>query len=172
MKNPFRGVLVAASAGLLAAGLAIAPAGAAVTFDSSTGEGFVGKGDVQTAFGWSNSQMQANFNGVSFQYTEKGKYKVTCEVIRDNKKEPYTDWHTNTVNTKIDEEVAFDPRKRNQMTGFILTGYGSTSTQGAPVVGDVCTAHGVTGELSAVEPQSDSSATLEAMFGSTSVVLQ
>src|SRR5918996_4693526 len=33
---------------------------ALVTFDPSTGTGFVGKGDVQTAFGWNNKQLQNN----------------------------------------------------------------------------------------------------------------
>ena len=34
-------------------------ANAAVTIDA-TGKGFVGKGDVQTALGYNNTQMQAN----------------------------------------------------------------------------------------------------------------
>jgi Spy/CpxP family protein refolding chaperone len=31
---------------------------AAVTFNPSTGIGFVGKGDVQNAFGWNNADLQ------------------------------------------------------------------------------------------------------------------
>lgn len=30
---------------------------ATVTFDPGTGTGFVGKGDVQNAFGWNNAQL-------------------------------------------------------------------------------------------------------------------
>ena len=41
---------------------------AAVTFDPETGTGFVGKGDVQVAFGWNNAQFQANATGLSFAY--------------------------------------------------------------------------------------------------------
>lgn len=44
----------------------VASALAAVTFDASTGTGFVGKGDVQLAFGWNNKQLQANAAGVTF----------------------------------------------------------------------------------------------------------
>jgi hypothetical protein len=33
---------------------------AAVTFDVNTGFGFVGKGDVQLAFGWNNKALQTN----------------------------------------------------------------------------------------------------------------
>jgi hypothetical protein len=39
---------------------------AAVTIDLLTGEGFVGKGDVQLAFNWNNKQLQDNADGVSF----------------------------------------------------------------------------------------------------------
>lgn len=38
------------------AGIGIATA--TVTFDPTTGKGFVGKGDLQTAFGWNNNQLQ------------------------------------------------------------------------------------------------------------------
>ena len=43
---------------------------ASVTFDSSTGTGFVGKGDVQLALGLNNAQMQAyNLNNLNFSYS-------------------------------------------------------------------------------------------------------
>jgi opacity protein-like surface antigen len=49
---------------LLAAGIALATistaAVAAVTFDPATGTGFVGKGDIQLAFGWNNKAAQDN----------------------------------------------------------------------------------------------------------------
>lgn len=41
---------------------------AAVTFDPVTGTGFVGKGDVQTAFGWNNQQLQQNADGVGVHF--------------------------------------------------------------------------------------------------------
>ena len=46
-------------------------ASAAVTFDSDTGVGFVGKGDVQLAFGWNNTQLQKNAPGVAFSSSQE-----------------------------------------------------------------------------------------------------
>jgi hypothetical protein len=56
-----------AGIGALVASLALAgTASAAVTFNSSTGTGFVGKGDVQIAYGWNNTSLQKNATGVTF----------------------------------------------------------------------------------------------------------
>ena len=51
----------------LVGGVALASAGpaSAYTMDAA-GQGFVGKGEVQSAFGWNNAKMQANQNGVTF----------------------------------------------------------------------------------------------------------
>jgi hypothetical protein len=42
------------SVALIAALLLVLPAAASVNLDPATGTGFVGKGDVQSAFGWNN----------------------------------------------------------------------------------------------------------------------
>ena len=39
----------------------------------------MGKGDVQSAFGWNNQQLQANAAGVSFTYIAEGTLSQTCE---------------------------------------------------------------------------------------------
>ena len=44
----------ATSVALVGIGLIVSSALASVTFDSATGKGFVGKGDVQIAFNWNN----------------------------------------------------------------------------------------------------------------------
>lgn len=46
--------------------LTISAAQAAVTFNSETGTGFVGKGDVQTVLGYNNSQLQRNASSLVF----------------------------------------------------------------------------------------------------------
>jgi hypothetical protein len=51
---------------------------AAVTFDPETGTGFVGKGDVQTAFGWNNKQLQDNAGLVQFRATTTSETTWTC----------------------------------------------------------------------------------------------
>lgn len=113
---------------------------AAVNFDGSTGTGFVGKGDVQLAFGWNNAALQKNAGGVTFTYDVKDTYDVECY------------WETETGNgkiivhdvtipkqVKINSTVAFDARVKNQITGFNLTGFGAITTTGTvPAVGDAC----------------------------------
>ncbi|MBE8525423.1 hypothetical protein ILP97_49455 [Amycolatopsis sp. H6(2020)] len=59
---------VAASAALL---LRVAQA---YTSDTATGTGFVGKGEIQTPFGWNNDKLQANAGGVSFTYDATDTY--------------------------------------------------------------------------------------------------
>jgi hypothetical protein len=53
-------------AALATLALTIPAANAAVTFDPATGTGFVGKGDVQSALGYNNTQLQKNANSLVF----------------------------------------------------------------------------------------------------------
>ena len=53
-------------AALATLALTIPAAHAAVTFDLATGTGFVGKGDVQTALGYNNAQLQKNASTLVF----------------------------------------------------------------------------------------------------------
>jgi hypothetical protein len=114
---------------------------AAVTFDADTGTGFVGKGDVQLAFGWNNAALQKNAAGVTFVYNAVDTYEAICtwttgEGTRGEKTHNGERKRTSGVNSSI----AYDARVRNQITGFNLTGFRETSTigQDAPVVGDPC----------------------------------
>jgi len=124
----------------LAFALAATVAFATVTYDPSTGKGFVGKGDVQVAFHFNNAQVQKNAPGVTFEYHTRSTYDVTCE------------WETTTghgkiilhdINiprlTKVDSAVQFEARSQKQVSGFMLTGLGQTVTVGTvPVVGNGC----------------------------------
>ena len=62
MKSRLMGSVIPTLSSVLVAGLAYA----AVTFDPTTGQGFVGKGDVQYTFDWNNAQLQANADDVGF----------------------------------------------------------------------------------------------------------
>ena len=62
--------VAALGAGLLVAGAANA---SAYTMDSS-GIGWVGKGEVQSAYGWNNKAMQNNVGGVTFVYEATATY--------------------------------------------------------------------------------------------------
>ena len=59
-----RGLLLAVPTTALIVVAAISPANA-YTMDS-VGKGFVGKGEVQSAFGWKNETMQTNQTGITF----------------------------------------------------------------------------------------------------------
>src|SRR5688572_19435502 len=73
------GAIVAAT-GLVAIGAGSA-AHASVTMDD-TGHGFVGKGDVQTALGYNNAQLQANAGTLTFSASQDATQPVTQDVTQ------------------------------------------------------------------------------------------
>lgn len=130
-----KGILTSVAATTFAAALALAtPASAAVTFDSATGTGFVGKGDIQLAFGWNNSQLQNHANGVSFaaiSETVSEQSWVCTNTKNENIQE--RERTTTTSTSGMVSGIARDGKK--QVTGFNLLGYAavtSTSTTDGP----------------------------------------
>lgn len=118
---------------ILAAMLLVAPALAAVNFDSDTGKGFVGKGDVQIALGLNNAQMQAQATSVKFTYVTTDTYTVTEVWATGNPDQPkslsshdISKTTTVGVNAQINGVARPGP---NQYTGFNLNGF-----IGTPVV--------------------------------------
>lgn len=99
---------------------------AAVTFDPETGMGFVGKGEVQEAFGWNNRMLQENADAVDFRYAgttvQVTEYEWTCThpTQLSNTNERSSDVTTTTSIQGVVDHIA---RERNQITGFVLTGY-------------------------------------------------
>jgi hypothetical protein len=109
-------------------------ASASVSFDPTTGTGFVGKADVKKAFGWSNTELQDNASQVFFEYDEQWVYSVTCGGV------------TGTHNTAVSSTLRSRPRLHRQVSGFEITDFGSTHTDNTtPVVGEPCTLDGQTG---------------------------
>jgi hypothetical protein len=106
---------------------------AAVTFDSESGEGFVGKGDVQTALGWNNAQLQANANGLVFAYGTSTTVAQECrDNVNPNPGQPQWVYDTRTDTRSVGNTVAYDARKQNQVSGFFLIGYsGETTSSGS-----------------------------------------
>jgi hypothetical protein len=137
MRKMSRSLATVAVAGLLAVS---SVARASVAVDASTGVGFVGTGDVQTAFGWNNAQLQNKAGGVTFTFDSEDTYLVTAEWETGNPNSPHgTTLHTITVprHTSVKATVAYDPRVKNQITGFNLKGFTSwTSTGTIPMEGD------------------------------------
>lgn len=122
------GVFAAAAA---AAVLTARPALATVTFDPATGTGFVGKGDVQTAFDWNNQQLQSKAAGVTLAYDTTTHYSATCEwVTGAGTKGQKTHDITLSRHSGVNSTVAYDARVKTQITGVTLKGFGDSTTDG------------------------------------------
>lgn len=148
-----KGILTGIAATAFAATLALAtPATAAVTFDSATGTGFVGKGDVQTAFTWNNQQLQGNASGLSFTYESEATYEAECTwTTGEGKKGQKTHTVSQKKKTSVESAVTHDARVKNQITGFKLNGFGATTVTGTvPVLGSECLGEGANGTYTSV----------------------
>jgi len=114
---------------------------ASVTFYPATGTGFVGKGDVQNAFGWNNAGFQANVNGLSFTYESSVTWHASCYFItgegKPGEKEHFV---PHSEASSLAGNVAYDKRTQNQVTGINLTGFADTVESGGdvPVAGQPC----------------------------------
>jgi hypothetical protein len=154
--------LAALTAGLMMIATA---AMAAVNFDPVTGTGFVGKGEVQTAFGWNNPTLQNNAGAVSFRSVSEVVTEVSWTCTNENNQNVQERERTTT--TSIEGVVSAVGRERNQVTGFNLTGYvgtptTTTSTSGQPL--NSCPTNWVLSPAGEPELVSSTS-TLEVGFG-------
>jgi hypothetical protein len=160
---------IVATISLLAA-TSVAGAAVILNYDSSgafNGTGFVGKGDVQLAFGWNNKQLQDNASGVSFAYSATARYSATCVwVTGEGTRGEHEHTISRTVTSKLVGSVAYDARVRNQITGFNLTGFQGevTSVGKVPEVGGTCPGNGTDGAWTVVT-LSGSEEKLTASFG-------
>lgn len=114
---------------------------AAVLYSPEQG-GWVGKGDVQLAFGWNNRQAQQYANDVTFRYDTRAVYDVTCEweTVTGGPR-PQTIYHDVTVHQHfgVNKQVAYDARLKNQYTGYFLSPVtGQIGGGTPPQVGDSC----------------------------------
>jgi hypothetical protein len=127
-------------AGLVAGAFAISSmgaAGAAIDVNLDTGVGFVGKGDVQYTFSWSNKQLQDNLGGVAFTYdsTETTVTEVSwvCTNDKDNTKTQERERTTTTTSSTTGIIAALARDGKKQITGVNLKGFSSkTSSGGTP----------------------------------------
>ena len=146
----------------VAAGAALA----SVTFDVATGKGFVGKGDVQLAFGWNNAKLQAQAGNVSFNYTQVDAtdYEVVCEFDTGTR---HVVHHVQTTHKSLSDALSYDVTKANRqnpqgdVTGFNLTGatnvQQTASGDPIPSVGDGCPGNSGLGAITGVTVTSSSS---------------
>jgi hypothetical protein len=99
-------------------------------FDPEAGTGRVGKGDVQSAFGWNDARFQLNYPGVSFSVDLVETEKQACYTT----KEPPPDaipvgyrHHSRTATRDIDWEPIFNPQ--DKVVGISLIGYFSDAIE-------------------------------------------
>jgi hypothetical protein len=98
----------------------------AVTINSD-GEGFVGKGDVQLALGWTNKQLQQAHTSVQFMTRWTLVQEVSWECTNErNDKEMVRESTTRTRATSL---LKSEERTRNQVTGFYLLGTDAESSK-------------------------------------------
>jgi hypothetical protein len=175
------------SLGVAACAIATVTAFAMTSFNIGTGLGFVGKGDLQTPWGWNDATLQNNANTVSFFYDSSvvGAYSAVCEWTTGEGtrgERTHQVSHTKNVASVVKSSVAYDTRKNvhGKVTGFNLLGFSGApiiteSGDDIPVVGAPCPGNpgtdGVwtqvtllsstgTGGLYASSPQSGNVATL------------
>jgi hypothetical protein len=131
-------ILMGFAAGALALTVFSSSAFAAVTFDSTTGTGFVGKGDVQNALGLNNAQLQNQAAGLKFTYESVDTYEVTVEwTSGEGTKGEKTHIVNHKRNSSLTSDIIAQSRTAKQINGFNLTGLGDTIAEGAiPKVGD------------------------------------
>lgn len=81
------------------------------------GSAFVGKGDVQSAFGWNNAQLQANASGVTFSAELSQTFTQECFETGGPPTTVYG--YRNGVST-LNATVSHSPRVHHQIDGFWL----------------------------------------------------
>ena len=148
---------------------------ASVTFDPASGTGFVGKGDVQLAFGWNNKAAQTNAKAVSFSLESDDTYDVTCEwdTVAGQSGNIIHHEVTNHKHQGVNATLAYDARLKNQYTGYNLLGFSGDPVitgQAAPEVGDSCPMAHATAVVTAVDLTS-STGGLYVTFNGNSVLL-
>jgi hypothetical protein len=134
--------------GLAGCAAAAAVAYAAVTFNPVTGVGEVGKGDLQTPWGWNDAKLQNSAEDVRFyvESAEVSAYEALCTWVTGEgtrgEKIHNVEHKKNTVSL-LKAEVTRELKKNThgKVTGFKLNGVElstSLSSGSVPVVGQPC----------------------------------
>lgn len=137
------------------------------------GVGFVGKGDVQLAFGWNNKALQDNAGNVGFVFEVSQGFEAECTWWTGpaNNRKMHTVTVTDGLN--IDANLAYDARTMKQITGFNLNGTGNDYQIGSvPELGDTCHGEGTGATVTSVTLiEGSESGGLYVTFNGTKVAL-
>jgi hypothetical protein len=107
-----------------------APAHAAVTLNTDSGSGFVGKGDVQSFYGWNNKALDTNASKIRFR-TQVKIVTVTswdCVTNQPNGNVRTTERVRRETTQTRNPITTVNRDKKKQVTGFTLTGGVPTTT--------------------------------------------
>ena len=108
--------------GLALAGIIASSAAAlaAVEWTPESG-GFVGKGDVQSAFGWNGPGMTANAEAITFVYETTGGFSFECEWWTGPTHN--RTYHTNTKTLELDVNAVVTGTRRLNGQAAVFTGW-------------------------------------------------
>jgi len=102
------------------------------------GTGFVGKGDVQSVYGWNDADLQANAGSVSFRanLTEVSEVSWVCTNSNNGNTQERSRITTLEAIGNLLHAIRYNPL--GHVTGFDLLGWdgtpaGSSSTEGPPL---------------------------------------
>jgi hypothetical protein len=113
-------IIIAASL----AALAIPTAAIASVAVDASGNGSVGKGDVQTVLGWNNAAFDANAGSVEF--TQKSVFSAHYALVCNGTE--YVDDTTATTTKPVTATAIKNAGNGRQITGWNLTGVGTGTT--------------------------------------------
>lgn len=96
--------------------------------DTTTGTGFVGKGDVQDAFGWNDHDLQANYTDATFALNAESTSTTTWSCFNSNNRKTQDRKHVVLASTTggLLHEARSNPQ--DKVTGFLLTGLAEGSS--------------------------------------------
>lgn len=111
-----------------------------VSFDPTTGIGWVGKGDVQTVFGMNNKALQNQAENVEFRYNASTETTWTCTKPHPAGHDDIVQHRNNSTSIEgVVDSIARENSKGKDgpVTGFHLLGFngGSTIDNDGPEIG-------------------------------------
>jgi hypothetical protein len=132
MRHHRRPVLAGGLAAIVALAATASLTLAAVTFDPATAQGYVGKADVQAAFGWKDQAVQANASRISFHVVQRLSASWSCVVdgvIQGMLAEVES---TSPVASTV--ATSGGKRGRPAISGFSLTGFAAGGGPASAIV--------------------------------------
>jgi opacity protein-like surface antigen len=165
-----KSLLAIAATAVLA--ISTATAAGAYTLDEAASTGWVGKGEVQTAFGWNNAQLQQRGKDVTFSYGSEDSYQITCQWEAGKSGNIQTRVRERAVTVALDVTGVDRKNPQGSINGYFLTLGEEVATGGdVPAIGGTCQAEGNDGQITEVTPLGSTGGGLSVTYGTTTVLL-